>query len=49
MGKTHSKPLAARHGRGTAYYVGIGLYLGNFFAEGVNVFAVNIALSYALE
>jgi hypothetical protein len=26
MGKTHSKPLAARHGRGTACYVWIGLY-----------------------
>jgi len=25
MGKTHSKPLAARHGRGTACYVWIGL------------------------
>jgi len=27
MGKTHSKPLAARHGRGTAWYsyVWIGL------------------------
>ena len=25
MGKTHSKPLVARHGRGTAYYVWIGL------------------------
>ena len=27
MGKTHSKPLAARHGRGTACYVWIGLYI----------------------
>jgi hypothetical protein len=26
MGKTHSKPLAARHGRGMAWYVWIGLY-----------------------
>jgi len=26
MEKTHSKPLAARHGRGTARYVWIGLY-----------------------
>ena len=26
MGKTHSKPLAARHGIGTACYVWIGLY-----------------------
>jgi len=26
MGKTHSKPLAARHGRGMACYVWIGLY-----------------------
>jgi len=25
MGKTHSKPLAARHGRGTACYLWIGL------------------------
>jgi len=25
MGKTHSKPTAARHGRGTACYVWIGL------------------------
>jgi hypothetical protein len=25
-GKTHSKPLAERHGRGTAWYVWIGLY-----------------------
>jgi hypothetical protein len=26
MGKTRSKPLAARHGRGTAWYVWISLY-----------------------
>jgi len=26
MGKTHSKPLAARRGRGTACYVWIDLY-----------------------
>jgi hypothetical protein len=26
MGKTQSKPLAARHGRGTAWYVWISLY-----------------------
>jgi hypothetical protein len=26
MGKTHSKPLVARYGRGTACYVWIGLY-----------------------
>ena len=28
MGKTHYKPLAARHGMGTACYVRIGLYSG---------------------
>ena len=26
MGKTHSKPLVARHGKGTAWYLWIGLY-----------------------
>ena len=26
MGKTYSKPLVARHGRGTAYHVWLGLY-----------------------
>jgi hypothetical protein len=29
MGKTQSKPLAARHGRGTAWYVWISLYTHN--------------------
>jgi hypothetical protein len=29
MGKTQSKPLAARHGRGTAWYVGISLKVTN--------------------
>jgi hypothetical protein len=31
MGKTQSKALAERHGRGTAWYVGIGLYAASCF------------------
>ena len=38
MGKTHSKPLAARHGRGTGCYVWIGLDReGSWMLNGVFV------------
>jgi len=39
MGKTHSKPLAAQHGRGTACYVWIGLKTA-FWIKALQAFAV---------
>jgi len=37
MGKTHSKPLAARRGRGTACYVWIDLYSTSLWYMPTNV------------